>query len=175
MLVPFNNIVPVDKQNPRLIEELLAEKEGILSWCVKGAQMWYQSGGGRLGLQVPDSVYAETQEYREDEDVIGRFLIDGCIKKKDLMNMVLSGELAHDRCQASTLYYSFLAWAEKEGEPYFAKMTQNMFGRALRERGHIPERTSTGKQYRGLIPLDVRQEIAERSRRNDMFDRQGGN
>ena len=47
----------------------MAESSIILNWIVEGAQMFLNEG-----LTVPSSVRAATEEYRGDEDFVGRFL-----------------------------------------------------------------------------------------------------
>ena len=155
-LVPFDNVVPPDKQDPRLMSKLAEEAEGILAWAVAGARMWFQDGGGRVGLQVPQAVYENTQEYREDEDVIGRFILEGCMKADEIRSGVQNRRLVKSSSSATEVLYSFRAWAEKEGESGLAKISSNAMGRALRERGYNPDRTSSGKRYEGIVPYDLR-------------------
>jgi putative DNA primase/helicase len=152
VLVPFNNVVTPDRQDPLLPNKLLEEAEGILQWCVKGAIAWYSDHGGRVGLQVPESVYAETQEYREDEDTIGRFIATGCYPQDEVMTMLSSGQLIRGGSPSSHVFYSFRRWAEKEGEDAYARMSQNFFSRAMRERGYVVERTNSERYYPGIVP-----------------------
>jgi putative DNA primase/helicase len=152
VLVPFNNVVTLDRQDPNLQNKLLEEAEGVLSWLVNGAMAWYSSGQGRMGLQVPEIVYDETQEYREDEDVIGRFLAQACYTPAEISAKMRSGELVKDGTNAIHVFYSFRNWCTKEGEEGYARTTQNMFGRYMRERGYIALRTSNAKHYPGVVP-----------------------
>jgi putative DNA primase/helicase len=61
------------RQDKTLAEKLRAEAEGILRWCVRGCIEWQSSG-----LGMPDSVSTATADYRDGEDIIGRFLADNC-------------------------------------------------------------------------------------------------
>jgi putative DNA primase/helicase len=155
-LVPFRNVVAPEDQDTRLMEKLYTEAEGILNWAVRGAAMWYEDGGGRVGLQVPKVIYDETQEYREDEDAIGRFLSEGCMKAHEIKRALEKEQIVRDWSTASQVLYSFRAWADKEGESHLAKITANAMGRALRERGFSPERSSSGKRYKGIVPYDMK-------------------
>ncbi|KAB2912483.1 MAG: hypothetical protein F9K30_20700 [Dechloromonas sp.] len=69
-------VVPVEKRDPR-VKEALANDPGarsaLLSWCLKGCLDWQRRGGGRVGLAVPDSVMAITNEYREKQDLLGEW------------------------------------------------------------------------------------------------------
>jgi len=155
-LVPFNNVVAPDAQDPRLMEKLAGEAEGILAWAVMGSKMWFEDGAGRTGLQVPQAVYETTQEYREDEDTIGRFLQDACMKPEEIAAGMRSKRLIRSSSSATEVLYSFRFWAEKEGETGISKISSNAMGRALRERGHVPTRGSSGKRYEGIVPYDMK-------------------
>jgi putative DNA primase/helicase len=167
VLVPFNNIVTPDKQDPLLPNKLLEEAEGILAWAVKGAMLWYSSGGGRLGLQVPQRVHEETQEYREDEDVIGRFLAQACYTSAEITKRVNNKMIPRDGAFVQDVFYSFRAWCSGEGEENYARTTQNMFTRYMRERGYIPERVSSGRYYPGVVPRDEFYRTSDREYQND--------
>lgn len=161
VLVPFNNVVTPEKQDPLLPNKLLSEAEGILAWCIRGAINWYSSSGGRTGLQVPETVYAETQEYREDEDVIGRFIALGCMGPEEVRTKVSKQILRRPGSTCAEVFHSFRYWAEKEGEEGYSRWSQTMFGRAMRERGFMSERTSSDRYYQGIVPKDEFRCIAE--------------
>ncbi len=59
--------------NENFKEELMAESEGILLWIVEGC-LEYQA----KGLQIPDSIKQETENYRKENDGVGQFLKDCC-------------------------------------------------------------------------------------------------
>ena len=148
VLVPFDFVATGEKVNPNLPKLLWEERSGILAWLVAGAKAWYAEGQGRDGLAVGPVLLEETQEYREDEDVIGRFLSEACWKR---------GEGPFDLSKfcigASELRDAFASWCEREGEQYSGRMTQTAFGRALRERGYDKRRVSGGRfGYIGIVP-----------------------
>ena len=62
------------KRDPYLAERLHAEASGILAWLVRGCLAWQ-----REGLKPPDMVRAATEEYREGEDDIARFISECCV------------------------------------------------------------------------------------------------
>jgi P4 family phage/plasmid primase-like protien len=148
VLVPFDFVASGDKLDPQLPRKLWAEREGILKWMVDGARKWVDDGMGRAGLKVGKTLLDETQEYRTDEDVIGRFILEGCWKRGE-------GEIditAH-KIGSSDLLHCFARWCEREGEQYAAKMTQTAFGRAMRERGFEKVSMNGGRNgYRGIVP-----------------------
>lgn len=152
VLVPFNNVVQPERQDPFLPNKLLLEAEGILVWAIRGAMSWFNSGCGRVGLQVPAAVYDETQEYREDEDVIGRFLSQACYSVEEVNTMMSHRQLLKGGTPAQQVFYSFRYWCIQEGEEGYAKTNASQFGRYMRERGHMAERTSAARFYPGVVP-----------------------
>lgn len=119
-LVPFN-IQFIDnpsrgqkRRDPHLIEKLKAEASGILAWLVQGCMEW-QSGG----LDAPEIVKAATREYREDEDILGRFISDECIEDSEA------------QIQAGLLYQSYQDWCETNGHN---PMSATTFGKKMKER-----------------------------------------
>jgi putative DNA primase/helicase len=77
-LVPFDVVILAEERNPRLMEELEAEYEGILAWMVEGGLQWRH-----LGLSEPEPIEpikTATQEYRDDMDVLANFILTRCVE-----------------------------------------------------------------------------------------------
>lgn len=133
-LVPWNVQFTGERQDTSLPEKLKAEAAGILAWAVRGCLEWQ-----RIGLAPPEAVLAATATYREDEDLLGAFLIDRCVL----------GEVCN--VGATDLFTAYKEWAEENNEPV---LTQKKFGTALKERseGFTQERDSkTGRAvWRGI-------------------------
>jgi putative DNA primase/helicase len=72
-LTPFDVTIPEDQRDPRLLEALKEEGPGILNWALEGLHQW-QTGG----LAVPQKILAATEEYRDEQDVIGEWIADHC-------------------------------------------------------------------------------------------------
>lgn len=68
-IVPFDVRFSGKKVDRKLGAKLEEEREGILAWLVEGCRQW-RTGG----LAPPDAVMSATKEYREEEDIAGRFL-----------------------------------------------------------------------------------------------------
>ena len=148
VLLPFEFIAKGDKLDPRLSEKLWAERTGVLKWMVEGARKWAEDGMGRVGLAISDDLSQETQEYREDEDVIGRFISQACWSRGEA-----GFDLSKMTIDATNLHRAFTSWANDEGELFAAKMSMTAFGRALLERGYDKKRGTGGRTcYIGLIP-----------------------
>jgi len=104
----------------KLLAELEAELPGILTWAVKGCLEWQERG-----LEPVEKVKSATEEYRNESDVIERFLEECTIRKAGV------------EVKASELYDEFKRWAEENGEPI---MTKQMFGRRMSEKGFQKEK-----------------------------------
>jgi putative DNA primase/helicase len=70
-LVPFTVTIAKEDQDKRLVEELHAERSGILRWAVEGCLTWQAEG-----LEPPTAVAEATEEYRAEMDVLARFLLE---------------------------------------------------------------------------------------------------
>jgi P4 family phage/plasmid primase-like protien len=96
-MIPFNQ-KPL-KVDLFLSEKLRAEYSGILGWMLRGCAEWQEKG-----LQPPDVVLAQTQEYFEEEDIIGRWM-------EDRLN-----EVPEAVTSAQALFDSFREWCGEVGE-----------------------------------------------------------
>ncbi len=127
---------PELKADKGLKDKLLAESPGILAWMVRGCMEWR-----RGGLREPNEVQVATSTYRNEEDIVGRFLKERC----DV------GEKKY-HVKAGDLYTAFLAWWKESGEQD-RPLSQRKFGEELtnteRSRG-IERRTSNGTMYDGV-------------------------
>jgi putative DNA primase/helicase len=120
-LVPFTVTIPRRERDPGLQGKLLAELPGVLAWIVEGARLYLEEG-----LQAPDAVESATKTYRDEEDVVGRFIADRCDVGEKFWAV------------ASDLYRAWKGWCIVNGEE---AGTQTAFGRRLSEL-----RDETGKQ-----------------------------
>lgn len=84
-IVPFNE--RIEKTDKMLKFKLREEREGILLWLLEGLKLWQEQG-----LKVPEAIKQATREYREEEDIVARFLEEcvavdkkGVESSKDLM------------------------------------------------------------------------------------------
>jgi putative DNA primase/helicase len=108
-IVPFNVTFDGTNRDPKLAGKLLAEAPGILAWAVQGATRWLEHG-----LDVPEPVRAATDDYRGQEDHVGRFVADCCVIGDDV------GE--HVEVPAAALRQTYEAWCAAQGErPWTAK------------------------------------------------------
>ncbi|MDE0880011.1 MAG: phage/plasmid primase, P4 family, partial [Sphingomonas bacterium] len=68
-LVPWDVIIPDDRQDTQLTAKLKAEGSGILNRMVRGAIRYLDDG-----LPVPEAVREATMAYHAENDVLGQFL-----------------------------------------------------------------------------------------------------
>lgn len=126
MLTPWLCRFEGAKEDKRLKEKLLAERSGVLNWCLSGFIQWREQGG----LRPPACVLAATEEYRGENDVLGTWLAECCVKEANAV------------AEAGGLYRSYKTWAEDRGERVD---TATAFGLALERLGFTSERPSSGR------------------------------
>lgn len=124
-------------KDTRIAERLKAEIQGVLTWVVEGARMWFQDG-----LQPPDAVLAASRDYQEEQDRVGQFVRECCELGPDLETPI-SGEFGG-------VYDSYRAWCGEGGfhalsktrllqeferiVPYFEKREKKQIGSAGKRR-----------------------------------------
>jgi putative DNA primase/helicase len=111
-LVPFSVTIPKAEQDKRLLEKLRAEYPGILAWCVRGCLAWQ-----REGLGEPAVVAEATNQYRQSQDMLARFIDECCIVTSNA------------RARAGDLLASYRKWSGSD------HASQRWLGEALTERG----------------------------------------
>jgi putative DNA primase/helicase len=127
--VPFGVVVPDDRQDKQLPEKLRGELPGILKWCLTGCLAW--QGGG---LGECEAVTSATSGYRRDQDAIGRFLGEMCVKA--------SGAFVG----ATALHDAYSQWCANSSEQ---PCNQRQFGRAMTDKGFV-RRVNNGIKYLGV-------------------------
>lgn len=130
--VPFDIVVPRDKQDRALPETLLAESAGILAWAVEGSLVWSEMGLGR-----PPDVSLTSEAWRSKSDQMSAFLEMRC-------NL---GEDCH--VMSADLYNAYRLWADSEGEEYpYTK--RELFGRVKGLPGVGYKHVTDGNRYLGI-------------------------
>lgn len=134
-LIPFKVTIPLEERDPSLLDKLREELPGILAWAVRGAAAWYRE---ELGSAA--AVSSETNAYRAESDLLGTFIEDACVVAEQV------------RGKAGDLYAAFLSWCDQSGigikDP--SRLSQQAFGRALRERGFEQARTEGARWWDGI-------------------------
>jgi len=117
-LVRFPVSIPKDEQVPleKLMEGFRSELPGILNWCVAGAMVAIAQGVG-----TTESIRAETQVYREEQDLMGQFIREQCEQHPDF------------RIPKKVLYSAYKEWCVGEGVG--RPLSGKAFSRRMKRRG----------------------------------------
>ena len=107
-VVPFRRYFAADERDRDLREKLLAEREGILAWAVRGSQAWYAAG---KDLGEPEAVQRVTGSYRASSDRVRDFLLD---------SVTVTGSPA-DGITGKELRGLYVAWCSAQGERPFGR------------------------------------------------------
>lgn len=135
MLVPFEQQFKVGdpKHDPALGDKLSAETSGLLNWMLAGLRRWTARGNRFAEVQ---RVREASLTYREEQDRIGLFIAARCV--------VGEGR----KGSSAKITEAYILWCATNK---FHPMNGSAFGRALSDRGFLPE--SRGSKIRVGIDL----------------------
>lgn len=138
-LINWAVIVKEEDQDKQLFAKLKGELSGILNWALSGLQDYLKNG-----LQTPQSVLADTAEFRSEMDYsIGQFLETHCVVNKADNDF---------REKASVLYAKYAEWAKETGRQPVNSMR---FGNSLKDKGFTNFKSCGVMVYKGLaVRLD---------------------
>lgn len=132
LLLPFTQTFSAESRDPDLFDKLKSEAEDITAWMVEGAIKWHQ-----VGLKdLPKTIRAATEDYRTDQDLIGRFLDECCVTSDDT------------RATATELYQAYTAWNIENG---LKSLSAIRLGRQLHERGYTSRKSNGRVIWSGLF------------------------
>ena len=105
--VPCSNVIPPDKQDKRLLDKLLDEREGILYCMVMALRNVIQNS---YRLTEPASVREERAAYQQANSTVITFFQDCMqpLKKTD----------KHDLCTAMKVYTAYQGWCRDNNRGY---------------------------------------------------------
>ena len=131
-LVPFTH--KPELVDTGLTDKLKGEWPGILQWMIEGC-LEYQW----RGLDPPSVVLDATKDYFQQEDKLGNWIEECCIKKKE------------EFTTTNELFTNWINWCETNNE---YKGSNNSFAKKLVERGfrrgQSPESKSRSRGFYGL-------------------------
>lgn len=143
ILIPFEVRIPDEKRIKDYGKIMVAEEgQAILSWAVRGAVLYEQEGLG----ERPAAVTIATQSYREEQDILGRWL---------------RGALREDITGYETvekIHAQYLSYARRTGE---WAMPVSQFRSKMESRGY--EIVEVSGELRANDVALVRQSVPERS------------
>ena len=133
-LVPWDEVIPEAERDEELPDKLALEREAVLAWLVAGYLDWRANG-----LADPEAVEKATRKFRDESDVLGRFLRECC----------LLGPAFH--VGSSELFSAWSKWCADQGED---AGTQTSFASELQAKG-LDNYTSKGRRrWRGIGVAD---------------------
>ena len=128
------------KQDKGLPAMLKAESEGILAWAVQGCLDWQ-----RAGLRIPESVRASTEEYRHEQDALGRFVSECCVTGLTC------------KVKFSSLFDALERWANDGGD----NLPSRRFVGGWLKDGGFREHANNGRWYLGIGLAAMNQPVQE--------------
>ncbi|WP_285690985.1 phage/plasmid primase, P4 family [Actinoplanes sp. NBRC 103695] len=139
-VLPFNRVVPPQRQDKQLGERLAQDAPAVLAWIIAGAAAYHHGG-----LREPVSVSSATEAYARDQDTVGRFVDEQCHRQPGSVGV---------RTAVGVLRGAYEQWCEQLGErPVSAKrLTQELQSRF----GVADARGGKGQRfYTGVALLEV--------------------
>ena len=102
----YDQVAADRRKDPLMGEALRGELSGILTWLVRGCIAWQQARkeDAANGLGYPAKMRQAVEQYRSDQDPVGRFLEDRCVFLKEA------------KVKGSALVDAYEAWAKENGE-----------------------------------------------------------
>lgn len=131
-LVPFLYTVPEPKKIPLhvLVNRFIRDEgAGILRWAVEGCAAYLAEG-----LTEPAAICKEIATYREEMDVLGRFLAECCETGQETF-----------RVTWEALYSAYTSWCENSGE---TPDRGGVLSRKITERGYPSKLERAGSEVR---------------------------
>ena len=130
-IVPFTESFDKSHAIPKLAERLIAEElPAIMKWAIDGHRAYMLEG-----LSMPEKVAAETEQYFENNDRIGRYLTERT--ESDPIQ----------ETSASVMYDDFSQWVQSQGE---RPESLTRFGGELAKRGVVKSKGRKGVSYQNI-------------------------
>ncbi|MGO4383848.1 DNA primase family protein [Specibacter sp. RAF43] len=134
-LLPFDLQLTDAQMDKTLPAQLLNEVDGILAWAVEGAVKFLAQGLGTC-----EKVQTATEGYREEQDVLGRFLRD---------EYHLTGD-PKDRVKRASFHTDLNYWLVSPEAGLRGTWSAKAIGDKLGSRGVTVKRQADGEYYCGI-------------------------
>ncbi|WP_370179921.1 phage/plasmid primase, P4 family [Alteriqipengyuania sp.] len=144
-LVPWEANIPPHLRDKALKDKLLAERDGIFAWLMRGLLDWKKHG-----LIEPEDVRLATSEYRDDSDTIGRFLRQTCEIGEDTRQRPM-------RVRKGELFELYTAWCHQTGA---YEMAERAFSKEIAAK-RFKEKHSNGAWWIGVQPTVALEAVKE--------------
>lgn len=153
-LVSFD--VSITEKDPefdkKLLEKLVAEASGILTWAVRGCQWWLKDG-----LMEPAEVLHANEEWREHDDPLKDFMEDCC----ETFDLDRSSRLEEEYfVRSADLSECYMWWCKREHERF--PLGRQAFRERVLAKGYSESRSrrdAADKQLRSMEGLRIKNEV----------------
>ena len=110
-VIPFNKVIPDEKQDKDLKFKLMKEMPQILGWLIKGCLLWQKHG-----LAEPEVLKSAQHEYRSEMDVVQKWVDEVCVLDANYKEL------------SSKLFENFSNYVKANKE---FQLSHTMFGRNM--------------------------------------------
>ena len=93
LIVPCDNVIPVEKRDKQLDKKLQLEADGIARWALEGLHRLIDNG---FNITISDKSKRALDEYRELNDTVFRYLTEKCEITKDTKDKIAKKEFEDD-------------------------------------------------------------------------------
>ena len=116
LLIPFEQTIAPEKRDDNLLGKLKDEGSGILNWMLAGYHDYLQHG-----LLIPKCIEQATNAYKNEQDVIGEWIVEHCD---------IEAAKSTDKRE---VYKAYQYWARSRGQ---YPLAQSRFTKRLSDRGY---------------------------------------
>jgi len=145
-IVPFSVIIPPERRNRQLKDQLLEERSGILNWLLDGYQEY-----AAVGLQPPREVTEALDKYKKEMDVLAPFDEKYLIHDKP-------GD-PPSRTLAMEVYLAYRQWCRENYFQHNQIWSQTKFGTIMGKRRDVNRVKSNGIMYYEGIRLNPKSPV----------------
>jgi putative DNA primase/helicase len=122
--IPFNVVIPDERQDKYLIEKLSKELPEILGWAVEGCLRWQKEG-----LNAPKIILDSIKEYKSEMDVVQRWADEACEYEPGYREK--STDLFNNFCNYINVNREFQISHTMFGRNLNKKFVKKMYGGAI--------------------------------------------
>ncbi|WUC42290.1 phage/plasmid primase, P4 family [Streptomyces cellulosae] len=141
LVVPFDVVIPEEERDGELPERLKLATSAILAWTYAGWLDYQQQG-----LNPPEAVRVRTEQYREESDILGRFLTERTMPSP------------HGYVRSAELFTAWSDWCHKNGIKTEEIGNAVTFAASMKSRGFEKKSRNIGAVWLGLMLTGVEED-----------------
>ncbi|MFE2815331.1 phage/plasmid primase, P4 family [Streptomyces nigra] len=141
LVVPFDVVIPEEERDGELPERLKLATSAVLAWAYVGWLDYQQQG-----LNPPEAVRVRTEQYREESDLLGRFLTERTIANP------------HGYIRSAELFTAWSDWCHKNGIKTEEIGNAVSFATSMKSRGFEKKSRNIGAVWLGLMLTGVEED-----------------